>query len=155
MRAVEVIEDGCAEDFCRLVGERFELRITVAEAEEIRQKFKKFRDKHGWATREDCPDDSLWMWVKNRFAERGLLEPPFYTPSTAADADTARLHVFFLCLSETDEHIARLWNENKEDSQVARSKIGSTNELIGPIDGTAAMATQWPTDRPPSYASRS
>ena len=50
------------------------------------------------------------------------------------------LHVFFIAIEETEEHLARLRAEHVSpaDDSPARSKVSGTSLVIRPIDATAA-----------------
>ncbi len=86
---------------------------------------------------KDRADDTVVAWLKNRMAELGMFRVGCEHDEIVL---ATTLHVGFVSVVETDEHISRLRNievERKEESQVARSKVFSTNEVIHPVDRVA------------------
>lgn len=86
-------------------------------------------------------DEGNLIYIKSRLAERGAFKPCGLHED---DAQTARLHVFFLTLDETPEMLSRLPEGTPIASQVARSKISKTPLKISPIYLTAQTVSQFP-----------
>jgi hypothetical protein len=89
---------------------------------------------NGYESWSEC----TWRcWLRYRYQE---IVPP--VPGCPVDSRyvSAVFHVSFLGVVETPEHIANLTRTPEEiiASHVARSKIGSTDLIIRPIDATAA-----------------
>ena len=113
---------------------RHDVHISPAVASAIFQRAKKPKGLgDGWS------DDSWDMWLRNRIDE--IRAWPSGPHCEQTDAQTAILHCFFLCLDETEEMLARIAIDMEPmepmESEVARSKIGTTQRRIAPIDRTA------------------
>jgi len=86
--------------------------------------------------------DSTWiMWFRNRADAAGLLSAP-----ALGHPDDGRLkvlmHVFFLCIEETEEQLLRLRNEKLEEAKLpSTSSVFSTNAIPQPIDRVAARVS--------------
>jgi hypothetical protein len=83
--------------------------------------------EYGWS------DGTLAVWLKNRAS---LKSGVYFEPEEVV---TAVLHCFPINYTETPEGLARIRNDKTTlASSVARSKVGTTNEVIHPIDSVAA-----------------
>lgn len=81
-------------------------------------------------------DEPNAAWIKNRLAELECF--PHGCDAGEINPPSMNMHVFFLCLEETDEMVSRLKNERIiANGTVARSKVGKTSRVIRPIDKTA------------------
>jgi hypothetical protein len=81
--------------------------------------------------------DGTWRcWLTYRILET---TPPVLGCPVDPPFTNGLLHVAFVGVEETPDHIANLTRTPEEivASFVARSKIGSTNQIIRPIDVTA------------------
>lgn len=89
--------------------------------------------------------DSTWdMWLRKKVDELKAW-PVSVSEDSLTDITITVLHVFFPFLEETLDMQRLLTHEPKEmASSVARSKIGSTNGVIHPIDATAQRVAPEP-----------
>ena len=90
-------------------------------------------------------DEGNICWIKNRFAAAGVFK---HRGEFACDADTARLHVFFIHIEETAAMVSRLLRDDAMfSSQVARSKLPNTNLKVRPIDSLAQSVAPFPSEQ--------
>lgn len=83
-------------------------------------------------------ESSWWMWLKNRLDEMGKFCVEANNGSIPVKFKTL-MHIFFLSIEETEEHLEKLRTEPKKDAKSARgSKIFATNKIPKPIDRIAS-----------------
>lgn len=117
-------------------------------AEQVAEWFGEWNKKHrgqlGIFAGHVWPGSTWMMFFKNRMKDAGLL-PGVETCGIGCLPDfrcVGVLHVGAVTVLSTEEQLARLHNESpSRDSQVARSKIATTNQLIAPVDSLAAKVT--------------
>lgn len=93
-------------------------------------------------------EDSIRTWFRNRLDKTGVFDGKKDANSFIREMTTAILHVFFISVEETEEHLARLRGEIPQTTgTVAVSKIGKTTKIIHPIDRTANNVAPEPKER--------
>ena len=112
-----------------IVSQRFGVQVSP----KVVAKMFAARKRRGGTNWSDC---SWLCWIKNRLRENKTLVVPH--AENTHDKLSVLLHVFFLCISETPEMLTRLRvDPTRPRSQVARSKVSTTQNIISPVNTTA------------------
>lgn len=87
---------------------------------------------------DDWSDQTWWTWLKNR-ANRIGAYPPGCANTCLEEVTSCRLHVGFVSVVETDEHLARLRRNElaSVNGRPTRSRITDQLIDINPVDRVA------------------
>jgi hypothetical protein len=140
----DMILAGDSEGLAAIVSERFGVPIAAVEfLEECRQAIRSVERisgcRLGVGKESDWSDSTWFMWLKKRVEALDCYR--VVNPDDRAnDWGSVTLHVGFIFIEETPEQLAELRRRKEpiKAGEPARSKIGSTGEIITPIDRVAA-----------------